>query len=64
MRMSMGGLRSLLKILEAARVAEIFIFSTPLLIPEIKKITRCVEKNLKYFTNTHTIGSYLLFLKK
>ncbi len=31
---------------------------------KFKKLLGVLKKNLKYFTNTHTIGSYLLFLKR
>ena len=45
----MGGSR---RILQAAQVAVISLFLAPLMVPVIKKITRIVEKDLKYFTHT------------
>ena len=37
------------------QVAVISLFLAPLMVPVIKKITRIVEKDLKYFTHTHTM---------
>jgi hypothetical protein len=51
MRMPMDGLRFLLRIFQAAQGSRDFLFSAPLLNPDILKIISGVEKHLKCFTN-------------